>query len=111
MKVRATKLGYYGVLRAEGTVFEIESEKHFSSKWMIEADAEPEPVVVAEEKPTAEKLPVSGMGVTIKEAIQIASENGDVSASGVPLVSKLTELTGRKITAEERDEVMSGSVD
>ena len=57
---------------------------------------------------TTETLSVSGLGVTLEEAIKIAMENGDVGASGVPLVSKLKELTGRDVTAAERDEIIDG---
>ena len=110
MLVRATKLGYYGVLREEDTVFEIESEEHFSERWMVKADVKPDPKVEAESVRTDPKLPVSGMGVTVAEAVKIAMENGDVSAAGIPLVSKLSELTGRKVTADERDEVLSGGI-
>ena len=35
MRVRATKLGYYGLVRRkEGDVFDIESDKDFSKNWM-----------------------------------------------------------------------------
>lgn len=35
MKVRAIRLGYYNHERKQpGSVFNIESEKHFSKKWM-----------------------------------------------------------------------------
>jgi hypothetical protein len=38
MKVIATRLGYYNHIRQkEGAVFELNSDKHFSPKWMEKA--------------------------------------------------------------------------
>jgi hypothetical protein len=40
MKVRATQMGYYDLKRRrEGDVFEIKTEKEFSSKWMEKLDS------------------------------------------------------------------------
>lgn len=42
MKVVATKLGYYGLVRRkEGDVFEIEDKAHFSEKWMKSLEGGP----------------------------------------------------------------------
>lgn len=49
MKVRATKLGYYGlILRRPGKVFVLKDTKHFSSRWM-EKVAQKEKVEVMDE--------------------------------------------------------------
>ena len=38
MKVKATRMGYYGhKRRKEGEVFNIKSEKFFSKNWMVKA--------------------------------------------------------------------------
>ena len=46
------------------------------------------------------------MGVSLEEAIKIAVENGNTTEAGVPTVTKLREITGRDISAAERDEAM-----
>lgn len=45
MKVRATSLGFYGLVRRRvGDVFEVESEKNFSAHWMQRIEEEiPQP--------------------------------------------------------------------
>ena len=56
MKVRATKRGYYGYLRDDGDVFEIESEDHLGS-WM---KIVPDDVEVADKSAALAAAPPSG---------------------------------------------------
>lgn len=51
IKVRALQMGYYDhARRREGDVFYLESEKHFSKKWMVRVDeATPERVTTAKQ--------------------------------------------------------------
>lgn len=53
VRVKATRPGYYGQLRAPGDVFEVSGEKAVSKHWMVRADAE-KPAKSADIKP-AEK--------------------------------------------------------
>ena len=55
MKVKATKLGFYNNIRVkEGTVFNIESEKHFSNVWMKAIDSKDKEV---KEEPAKKRRP------------------------------------------------------
>jgi hypothetical protein len=50
MKVRATQLGVYGLKRMrEGAVFDIDSEKEFSERWMEKVDGRKKRKVVDED--------------------------------------------------------------
>lgn len=54
MKVKATKMGFYGKgvsmrRRREGEIFEISDPKHFSSRWMVKVEAEAPPAALIEE--------------------------------------------------------------
>jgi len=60
MKVKATKLGFYGNRRRyEGKEFYIQKPEHFSENWMVKVEKKnSEPEMVAEKAPAKKKAPV-----------------------------------------------------
>jgi hypothetical protein len=75
MKVKATRLGYYGNIRIqEGQAFRLKSEKHFSAKWMkkLNKNAHVAPIV-------QEQAPVESVLIDESEEEQVeADSNSEV---------------------------------
>lgn len=72
MRVKATKLGYYRLVRRkEGDVFDLMDPSHFSKKWMTRVNQE------------AEKTPAPGEPLPgeLNELPQQASQSDDVKDS------------------------------